>query len=69
VAGGHALECLDVAQGVGRLLRRQVGAIGLAFAGRHPGMDLDELAPEVHPHQGPVGPHVDVAADELPGTE
>ena len=65
VAHRHALQQGDVAHGVGRLVRGQVGGNGRATPSRHAGMDLDQLAPVEDAHQGAVGPSVDAAADEV----
>ena len=57
VPGGQALEGVEVAQGVDRLLGREVGGVGDPPTGAGAGMDLDQLAPVEDPHQLPVGAH------------
>ena len=51
VIGGEALEMVDVAQGVGGLLGREVRGVGDSTAGPCARMDLDELAAVEHPDQ------------------
>ena len=56
---------VDITHRVYRLLRGQVLRVGMAFARRDAGVDLDQLAPVEDLDQLGIGPHLHPLADQL----
>src|SRR5436309_104460 len=54
VASGHALQQVEVAHGVGRLVRGEIGWVGRTLPRCYAWVDLDQLALVEEAHEGPV---------------